>query len=197
MADKEKILKVFGSTSVLRSKDLTKLGMSRMAIKRLLADGVIDRVGHGLYRLSEDEVSENRTLVEVARRVPHGIICLLSALQFHDLTSQIPMKVWMAIDVKARRPEETLLPINIVYFSGRALTYGIENHSLEGVSVKITSPAKSVADCFKYRNKIGLDVALECLKAYRRANHSSEKLWEAAKVCRVTRTLRPYLEMLS
>jgi predicted transcriptional regulator of viral defense system len=123
------------------------------------------------------------------------VICLLSALQFHDLTTQAPFEVWMAIDVRARRPRGTTPPLRIVRFSGRALTEGVEVHEIEGVRVRVYGPAKTVADCFKYRNKIGLDVALEALRDYRRQHPAGmDELWHFAHTCRVSNVMRPYLE---
>jgi predicted transcriptional regulator of viral defense system len=123
------------------------------------------------------------------------VVCLLSALQFHDLTTQAPFQVWLAIDRKAWLPKEPRLPIRIVRFSGPALEKGIEEHIIEGVSVKVYNPAKTVADCFKYRNKIGLDVALEALRDCRRERKCTNyDLWEYAKICRVANVMKPYLE---
>jgi predicted transcriptional regulator of viral defense system len=123
------------------------------------------------------------------------VICLLSALQFHDLTTQAPFEVWMAIDVRARRPRGKAPPLRIVRFSGKALTAGVETHRIEGVRVRVYGPAKTVADCFKYRNKIGLDVALEALRDYRRAHPGGlDELWKFAQICRVANVMRPYLE---
>jgi len=157
----------------------------------------VERVGRGLYRLARAETSEHITLAEAAKLVPNGVVCLLSALSFHGLTTQIPHEVWMAIDVKARRPKVAGVPLRIVRFSGKALTAGVEIHRIDGVPVKITCPAKTVADCFKYRNKIGLDVALEALRECRRQRKCSlEDLWHYAKICRVANVMKPYLEAI-
>jgi len=157
----------------------------------------VERVGRGLYRLAQAETSEYITLAEAAKLVPNGVVCLLSALSFHGLTTQIPHEVWMAIDVKARRPKVAGVPLRIVRFSGKALTAGVEIHRIDGVPVKITCLAKTVADCFKYRNKIGLDVALEALRECRRQRKCSlEDLWHYAKICRVANVMKPYLEAI-
>jgi predicted transcriptional regulator of viral defense system len=130
--------------------------------------------------------------------VPHGIICLLSALRFHEVGTQNPHEVSMAIDPKARRPRVGYPPLRIVRFSGDALSRGVKQHRIEAVAVKIYCPAKTVADCFKYRNKIGLDVALEALRDCLQSRKCTrEQLWEHAKVCRVTEVMRPYLEAVS
>jgi predicted transcriptional regulator of viral defense system len=152
-------------------------------------------VGRGLYTARSAKVTQHHTLVEAATRVPRGIVCLLSALRFHGITTQNPHEVWLAIGVKTRKPVADWPPLRIVRFSGVALAYGVEKHVIEGVEVRITSRAKTVADCFKYRNKIGLDVALEALREYMRSKRRSvDELVRAAEVCRVSNVLRPYLE---
>ncbi len=125
------------------------------------------------------------------------MVCLLSALQFHSLTTQAPFEVWLAVGVKARRPALASSAVRIVRFSLRALAEGIEAHQVEGVPVRITSAARTVADCFKYRNKIGLDVALEALKEYRRSRRSIDELVRAARIVRVQNVMRPYLEAVA
>jgi predicted transcriptional regulator of viral defense system len=129
--------------------------------------------------------------------VPHGTVCLLSALRFHELTTQAPFEVWLAINGKARTPQEDILPLRIVYMSGQALSAGVEEHQIEGVPVRVYNPAKTVADCFKYRNKIGLDVALEALRdCWRKRRSTADELWHYAKICRVSNVMRPYLASL-
>ncbi|MBI4168634.1 MAG: type IV toxin-antitoxin system AbiEi family antitoxin domain-containing protein [Acidobacteria bacterium] len=182
---------------VLRPRDLIKHNVPRVTLTRLYRRGRLERVGRGMYVLSEADPSENHTLAVACKRVPHGVVCLLSALRFHGLTTQSPFEVWLAIDVKARKPRVDVPPLRIVRFSGRALTHGVEEVRVEGVPVRVTSPAKTVADCFKYRNKIGLDVALEALKDYRAQRRSLDELWRAAQACRVVSVIRPYLEALA
>jgi len=144
------------------------------------------------------KITEHHTFAEAAKRVPSGIVCLLSALAFHDLTTQSPHEVWMAIDVKARKPKPDWPPLRIVRFSGSARTFGVETHDIEGVDVRVTSRAKTVADCFKYRNKIGIDVAVEALRDYLgKRGRSMDDLLRAAAVCRVARVMKPYIESLS
>ena len=166
-------------------------------LTRLCRSERLNRLSRGLYALPEADITENHSLAEVARRIPHGTICLLSALRFHGLTTQEPFQVWIAVDVKARKPHVEDMPLRIVRFSGKARTYGVEKHLIENVTVHVTSPAKTVADCFKYRNKIGLDVALEALKDYRRARKPRDELWQAAKACRVASVIRPYMEAMA
>jgi predicted transcriptional regulator of viral defense system len=130
--------------------------------------------------------------------VPKGIICLLSALRFHGLTTQAPFEVWLAIENKALAPKLEYPPLRIVRFSGAALTEGVEEHIVDGVTIRITGVAKTVADCFKYRNKIGLDVALEALRdAWHEKRMNSDEIWRYAKVCRVANVMRPYLDSLT
>lgn len=197
MTHAERALDEVRKRGVLRPRDLDPLGVPRVTLSRLANQGLVERVSRGLYRLPEADATEHRALAEVCKRVPHGIVCLLSALQFHGLTTQTPFEVWLAIDVKARKPRLDYPALRVVRFSGEALTFGIEKRDVEGVTVRVTSPAKTVADCFKFRNKIGLDVAVEALRDYRRQRGSLDALWKAAGVCRVTAVMRPYLESLS
>jgi predicted transcriptional regulator of viral defense system len=137
-------------------------------------------------------------LAAAGARVPHGVVCLLSALRFHDLTTQNPSEVWLAIDRKARAPDQRELPLRIVRFSGKARLKGIEEHEIDGVKVRIYNPAKTVADCFKYRRKIGTDVALEALHdCWRSKRCTADELWLYAAICRVTNVMRPYLETVA
>jgi predicted transcriptional regulator of viral defense system len=183
---------------VLRSRDVAAHSVSRVTLQRLCERGVLCRLGRGLYGLAEAELTEHHSLAETARRVPAGVVCLLSALRFHELTTQNPFEVWLAIDVKAFKPKVDWSPLRIVRFSGEALTFGVKEHDVEGVLVHVTSAAKTVANCFKYRNKIGVDVAVEALAAYRRERRGSvEELLHAAAVDRVAVVMRPYLEALA
>ncbi len=160
--------------------------------------GLVMRVGRGLYVARGSRPTQHHSLAQASKRVPHGIVCLLSALRFHDLTTQSPFQVWFAISNKARLPKTANPPLRILRFSKQMLAYGVQEHRIEGVSVRIFSPAKTVADCFRYRNKIGLDVALEALRECRRKRRAtSDELWQAAKVSRVANVMRPYLESLS
>jgi predicted transcriptional regulator of viral defense system len=144
------------------------------------------------------EPSEHHTLAEVTKRVPHGVICLLSALQFHELTTQVPHEVWLAIANKARKPSADWPPLRIVRFSERALLEDVERRVIENVPVTITSPARTVVDCFKYRSQVGLDVALEALRDYLQSrSRDMDTLWRAARLQRVTRVIQPYLEALT
>lgn len=197
LSHREALLVLASQVGVLRPSDLTNLGIPRDYLRRLVQEGRLKRVERGLYVLADAQITEQHILIEATRRVPHGIVCLLSALAFHGLTPYPPKEIWLAIDRNAHAPQTIRSPVHIVRFSGLACTYGIETHQVEGVSVRVYSPAKTVADCFKYRYKLGLDVAREALREvwYMRRATVSE-LWEAAKVCRVTSSMRSYLEML-
>jgi predicted transcriptional regulator of viral defense system len=192
----EAVLALARVMGVLRPRDLRAHGIPRVILTRLHMKERLRRVARGLYVLPEADVSEHHSLAEACKRVPDGVVCLLSALRFHGLTTQSPFEIWMAIDVKARKPKVETPHLRVVRFSGKALVYGVEEHQVEGVPVRVTSPAKTVADCFKYRNKIGLDVAVEALKDYRRARKSLDDLWKAAEAVRVASVIRPYMEAI-
>ncbi len=192
-----RVLELVREKGIIRPRDLDEHGISRMSLRRLLDRGLLYRIGRGVYVAADAEPAEHYSLVEAAKRVPAGVICLLSALRFHDIGTQSPFEVWMAIDRKGWQPKDTS-GLRIVRFSGLALTYGIEERDIEGVTVRVYIPAKTVADCFKYRNKIGLDVALEALRdCWRQKKATMDELWAAAKVCRVANIMRPYMESLT
>jgi predicted transcriptional regulator of viral defense system len=194
----QNILDLAAERGLIRPRDLTERGLPTVALTRLVRQGRLQRVGRGLYALPDRPVSEHNALAEVARKHPQAIVCLLSALRFHDLTTQSPFEVWLAIPNKARAPKMDYPPLRIVRFSGAALTRGVEDHVIDGVPVRVTSVARTVADCFKFRNKIGLDVALESLQeAWRAKRASMDELWRYATLCRVANVMRPYMESLS
>ena len=195
---KQTILKQFKKKQFLRPRDLDALNISREYLNKLYTEGVLDRPSRGLYVLPNSEPSEHRTIVEACKLVPKGIVCLLTALRIHELTTQSPFEVWMAIGEKARRPKIDYPPLRIVRHSGQSLLYGIETRKIEGVKISVYSPAKTVADCFKYRNKIGLDVAIEALRDCRHQKKATnDEIWRAAKVCRMTNVMRPYMESIT
>ena len=192
-----RVLDIVRRTGVLRARDLSAYDIPREYLSRLLERGLLKRVGRGLYVLPDVEATEHHTLAEAGKRVPQGVVCLLSALQFHGLTTQAPFEVWLAIEAKAWRPRVDYPPLRIVRFSGAAWESGVEEHIIEGIAVKVYSPAKTVADCFKYRNKVGLDVALEALRDCRRQHKCTHSdLLRFAQVCRVNAVMRPYLEAI-
>ncbi len=195
---KGRVLELARQAGVLRSRDLDAEGIPREYLRRLLAEGLLDHPGRGIYVAAGRRPTPNHALAEACKRVPQGIVCLLSALRFHELTTQAPFEVWLAIGGKARLPKAGYPPLRIVRFSGPALAESVQGRRIEGVPVKVYRPAKTVADCFKYRNKIGLDVALEALReCWEKRRATMDELWQAAKTCRVANVMRPYLESLA
>jgi predicted transcriptional regulator of viral defense system len=191
------LLDIARKRGTLRPRDLDALGIPREYLWRYHQQGILDRRGRGLYSFPDAEVTEYHTLAQASKRTPKGVVCLLSALSFHKTTTQLPLEVWLAIDRKARRPKSDYPLLHIVRFSGIALTSGVEEHQIEGITVKVYCLAKTIADCFKYRNKIGFDVALEALRETWRARRvTMEDLWRYGKICRVANVMRPYLESL-
>lgn len=189
--------KILWRSRVARLRDFERAGIPRATVLRVAKAGKLERVGRGLYALPGREVSESEALVQVAKRVPGGVVCLLTALRLYDLTDQNPSKVSLAIDRKARQPQLDWPPLEVVWWSSEVLSFGVTRRTIDGVRVRVTSPAKTVADCLKYRNKIGIDVAVRALRDYRRSRQSMDDLFEAARFCRVERTLRVYLEVLN
>lgn len=182
----------------LRPKELAERGIPADYLDRLRRRGLAERVARGLYAWPDFDVTEHHSLAEAARLVPRGIVCLLSALRFHGLTTQSPREVWLALPNKAWAPAVEGPPLRIVRYSGAALTEMIERHEVERISIPVYSPAKTVADCFKYRNKLGLEVALEALRdCWRQRKATMDDLFRAAKVCRMENVMRPYLESLA
>jgi predicted transcriptional regulator of viral defense system len=195
---KQHLLELARRGQIIRSRELKAEGIPRVTLTRLVREGHLERVGNGLYSLPNMQVSEHTALAQVAKKCPRGIICLLSALRVHDLTTQSPHEVWLAIPGKARPPKLEYPALRIVRFSGQALTEGIVEHEFDGIGVRVTNIPKTVADCFKYRNKVGLDVALEALQeAHRSRRMEIDELWYFAKICRVARIMRPYIESLT
>jgi len=195
---KQRVLELVRDRGVLRPRDLDSVGIPREYLRRLCNEGLLERPGRGLYVAADAEPTEMETVAEACRRIPHGVVCLLSALRYHDLTTQSPFEVWMALSRKARLPKVDYPAVRVVRFSGSALEYGVEEHPVGTVPIRVYSPAKTVADCFKYRNKIGRDVAMEALRdCWKKRRANMDELWDAAKVCRMTNVMRPYLETLT
>jgi predicted transcriptional regulator of viral defense system len=192
------LIKLLRSHPVARSGWLERKGVSRAKLQRLVERGDLIRLRRGIYSKPDRvETTEHHDLAVVAMSIPRGVICLLSALRFHGLGTQNPAEVWVAIHGKARKPKIEHPPVKIVRFSRPALQHGVETHQIEGATVRVTSPARTVADCFKFRNKIGPDIALEALREYRRARKSLDDLVQAAQEVRVANVMRPYLEALT
>ena len=183
---------------LLRARDLSGHGLPTVVLTRLVAAGKLERVARGVYSLPGRAVSEHRSLAEAALRVPKGVVCLLSALRMHGIGTQAPFEVWMAIPPNAPTPRIDQPALRVVRMSGAALTDGVELVEIDGVQVPVFSAAKTVADCFKYRNKIGLDVALEALHdGWSQGKLSMDALWRYATVDRVATVMRPYLESVT
>jgi predicted transcriptional regulator of viral defense system len=196
--NEKQILSLIKKLGVVRPMDLQDRGYPRGTLYRLLQEGLVMRQARGLYVAIDHAFTAEHTLAETAKRVPNGVICLLTALRFHGLTTQMPPEVWIALPEKARRPRLEYPRLRVARFSGAALTEGLETHSIEGVAVRIYSAAKTVADCFKYRNKVGIDVAVEALKDYSRMHRGgTDELVRFARICRVTRVMQPYLDAIA
>ena len=197
LTDTRKVLKLARRERGVTSREIATAGIHRQVLSRLVEAGEIERVVRGVYRLPAQSVTEHHGLVLANASVPQGTICLISALQFHGIGTQLPSEVWMAIDRRARRPALQYPPLRVLRFSGAALTEGVELHRIEGQSVRVYGVAKTLADCFKYRNKIGLDVAMEALReSWRARRFTADEVDHYARICRVQRVMQPYLETL-
>jgi predicted transcriptional regulator of viral defense system len=193
-----RISTLFASSPVRRSRDFVSAGIPRIALTRAMSAGYLKRLARGIYCLNEYRQGEHGDLALVASKAPEAVICLLSALSYHGLTSQAPFQVWIALSSKAWAPRMEYPPLRITRFGGEALAYGVIVVQVEGVPVRVTTIAKTIADCFKYRNKVGLDVALEALReAHRGKQLDRDELWSCAKVDRVAKVILPYLEALA
>lgn len=191
------VLKMARRRGLLRPLDVEEAGIPRAYLTRLVRSGTLEKVGRGLYRLAGHPLSEHESLVLVASRVPQAVFCLLTALQFHGMTTQLPRQVWIAMPRGSHTPRIDYPPLRMIQATGPVYSEGIEAHTLDRTEVRIYGIAKTVADCFKHRNKIGLDVAIEALKEARERKHVTvDSLWYYAKVCRVNNVMRPYLEVL-
>lgn len=194
----DQILHLVEQLGIVRPAELAARGILRTQLYRLVRKGLVERQARGIYVASQHPITADHTLAQVAKRVPAGIFCLLTALRFHGLTTQAPAEVWVALPEKARKPRIDYPRLRVARFSGLALSEGIEVHRLEKVEVRIYSAAKTVADCFKYRNKVGIDVAIEALRDFCRLNRGqATELARFASICRVTRVMQPYLDAIT
>jgi predicted transcriptional regulator of viral defense system len=192
---RERLAELLQSSPVLKAGTIVSHGIDRKTIQRMVESGEIQWIGRGLYGPADYEPDSYHSYVEAQMLVETGVVCLLSALSFHEIGTQTPRHVWLALSRPSRIPKTEGLPVKIVTFSGPAFSTGIEEHQIEGVRVKVFSPAKTVADCFKYRNKLGTDVAIEALReAVREKNVSPDELLRFADICRVRSVMMPYLE---
>jgi predicted transcriptional regulator of viral defense system len=197
MSHESELTSLLKDKGVIRSKDAEAHGIPRQYLHRMVEQQKLERVGWGLYTLPDSLTSTHHSLAIVQARVPQSVVCLLSALQYHDITTQIPYEVWIAVEGTAWSPVLDYPAIHLNRFSGQAFQYGVEVHEIDGVAVRVYSVAKTVADCFKFRYKVGVDVALEALKqVIRERRVTIDQIWTAAKVCRVSNVMKPYLEVL-
>lgn len=196
--NRDRALRVIGKYGLTRPKDVEAHGITRAQLSRLVEEGLVVREARGVYVVAGHAPTAEHTLAHVAKRVPEGVFCLLTALRFHGLTTQSPADVWIALPEKARRPRLDYPRLRVARFSGAALTEGVEEHRVEGALLRVYTPAKTVADCFKYRNKIGIDVAVEALRDFSRKyrGHATE-LARFARICRVSRVMQPYLDSIA
>lgn len=193
----QQVLDLASQQGLLRASQLQALGIGRVVLTRLTASGRLERVGRGVYRVPGMQASEHESLATLAVKVPQAVFCLLTALQLHGLTTQLPRQVWIAMPQGSHAPRLDYPPVKMVQFSGEAFAAGVETLQVEQVTLRVYSAAKTVADCFKHRNKIGLDVAIEALKdALAQNKATADELWRFAKICRVGNVMRPYLEAL-
>ncbi len=193
----QRVLDLVRQMGILRPANLQGIGIPRVVLARLTASGELEKVARGLYRLPDAPISEQESLVTIAVKVPQAVFCLLTALQIHELTTQLPRQIWIAMPQGSHTPKIDYPPVKMVQFSGEAFSEGIEMIQADQVALRVYSVAKTVADCFKHRSKIGLDVAIEALKDARARNKASaNELWRFAKVCRVANVMRPYIETI-
>ena len=193
-SQEKKILKLIKTNGIISPKEIEEKNISRQYVYRLCKKGKLKKISRGLYKLPNKKFSENEILLEVAHRMPNAIICLLTALRFHNMTVQNPFKIWIAIHHKAHTPKINM-PIKIIRMTGEAFTEGNVKYNIDNMQVNIYNPAKTVADCFKFRNKIGMEVVLEALREYiEQQKGSIDELWKYAKIDRVHNIIRPYIE---
>lgn len=189
------VLRLAQQRGLLRARDLTQDQIPRATLGRLVEAGQLVKVSRGVYALPNSQKSEHQQLAEIAIRVPNGIFCLLTALGFHCLTTQLPSELWLAIPNKARAPRIKYPPLRLVRFSGSSRSEGIETHTIDGVEIRVYSVAKTVVDCFRYRNKVGLGIAIEALRECLRERRATvDELWQFATLSRVENVMRPYLD---
>jgi predicted transcriptional regulator of viral defense system len=182
---------------LLRTSAALRAGIHPRTLYDMRNQGVVEQVSRGLYRLADLPALSNPDLVTVAAKIPSGVLCLISALAYHEITTQIPHEVHVARPRGAEPPRLKHPPLRVFWFTGRSFTDGIETHKLDGIRIRVYSPEKTLADCFKYRNKLGLDTVLEALRLYRnRKRPNIDELMKFARVCRVEKVMRPYLEAL-
>lgn len=192
----QKIIDIAAQKGRITSADLVDIGASRTSLAYLASRGILRRIARGIY-VPAGHIANNETFQSVSLAVPHGVICLLSALQFHEITTQMPVEIWIAIERNHTVPKYKDNPLRVVFVSETHFACGIEEHQIQGVTVRVYSPAKTVVDCFKFRNKVGIDVAREALKeSLAQGKATVDEIYRYAKICRMLNVMRPYLEIV-
>ena len=190
------IIKMAGEQGFVSSSELRKSGFSPSLLCYMKSMGMLRRISRGVYTLPE-HISSRETFVEIALMIPHGVLCLLSALQYHELTTQMPYEVWVAIKAGSHYLRNRKMPVRIVQISGEIFSAGIETHDEDGIKIRVYCPARTVVDCFRFRNKIGTDIAVEALRdALKQKKATADEIWEYARQCRMTKVMRPYMEAI-
>ena len=198
ITQEKQLLRLARKRKLLRARDVAEQGLPTIALTRLVQAGKLERVARGLYGLPGAATSEHRSLAEVAVRVPKGVVCLLSALRFHEIGTQAPFEVWLAIPNRVAAPRIEQPAIRVVRMSNAALSEGLQRKRIDGVEVPFFNPARTVVDCFRFRNKIGLDVALEALRdGWSQRKFKLDELWHHATRQRVANVMRPYIEAIT
>ena len=196
-ANEQIIIELARQRGAIAAAELAVAGIAREYLPRMAHKGLVQRIARGRYRLPDTEITEHHDLALFAAQVPNGVVTLISALSFHNIGTQIPHEIWVAVKAHSRAPKLDYPPLRYHYYSGAAYELGIEHHKIEGVEVKVYSPAKTVVDCFRLRSKVGLDVALEALKeGWHDRRFSVDELMQLATACRIANVIRPHFEML-
>ena len=193
----ETILKLARQKNIISAADVEEAGVSRNELYKLCKAGSLKRISRGLYALNDYEPGGNIGILNATKKSPKAVVCLLSALQYYELSTQVPHEVWLALPRGSWHPVMEYPPVRVFSLSGEAYSFGIEQHSISGMPVNLYSPAKTIADCFKFRNTVGLDIAIEAMKeAWKSRVVTADSLVEAAKVNKVLKIMRPYLEAI-
>ena len=193
----ERVLELASQKEIIRLRDLKEIDIPRIVLTRLIRSGQLEKIARGLYCVPNKPVTENSNLVTIAIKIPQAIFCLLTALQIHEITTQLPRQIWIAMPRGSHVPKLDYPPIKMIQCSANIYSIGVEIIEYEKQTIRVYSPAKTVVDCFKYRNTVGLDVAIEALREVRaQKKATADELWHFAKIGRVTNVIRPYLEVI-
>jgi predicted transcriptional regulator of viral defense system len=193
----EQILELAKEKGIIQAKDIEEFGIARNYLYKLCKEGLLNKAARGMYMLQDAPITENQNLIEIAKKIPNAVVCLISALSFHGITTQIPHEIWIAVPRDTWRPSMDYPPLHYTVLTEKAYNFGIQRVGINGTTIKIYNPAKTVADCFKFRNKVGIDVAIEALReVWRSRKATMDELVEAAGIDRVSKVMRPYLEAI-